>query len=36
MALIRVGINEVSAVKVPEEFGVAPSTIKYKRTAKAA
>jgi hypothetical protein len=36
MALIRVGINEVSAVKVPEEFGVAASTIKYKRTAKAA
>jgi len=36
MALIRVGINEVSAVKVPEEFGVASSTIKYKRTAKAA
>src|ERR1044071_4493798 len=27
MALIRVGINEVSAVKVPEEFGVASSTI---------
>ena len=36
MALIRVGINEVSAVKVPEEFGVASSTIKYKRTAHAA
>ena len=36
MALIRVGINEVSAVKVPEEFGVASSTIKYKRTSKAA
>jgi hypothetical protein len=36
MALIRVGINEVSAVKVPEEFGVASSTIKYKRTAQAA
>jgi hypothetical protein len=36
MALIRVGINEVSAVKVPEEFGVASSTIKYKKTAKAA
>jgi len=36
MALIRVGINEVSAVKVPDEFGVASSTIKYKRTAQAA
>jgi hypothetical protein len=36
MALIRVGINEVSSVKVPEEFGVASSTIKYKRTAQAA
>lgn len=36
MALIRVGINEVSQVKVPEEFGVASSTIKFKRTAKAA
>jgi len=36
MALIRVGINEVSAVKVPEEFGVASSTITYKRTAQAA
>jgi len=36
MALIRVGINEVSEVQVPDEFGVASSTIKYKRTAKAA
>jgi hypothetical protein len=36
MALIRIGINEVSAVKVPEEFGVASSTIKYKKTAQAA
>lgn len=36
MALIRVGINEVSSVKVPEEFGVASSTIKYKKTAQAA
>jgi uncharacterized damage-inducible protein DinB len=36
MALIRVGINEVSTVKVPEEFGVASSTIRYKRTAHAA
>lgn len=36
MALIRVGINEVSKVEVPEEFGVASSTIKYKKTTKAA
>jgi hypothetical protein len=32
MALIRVGINEVSEVQVPQEFGVAASTIKYKKT----
>jgi hypothetical protein len=31
MALIRVGINEVSSVRLPEEFGVAYSTIKYRR-----
>jgi len=36
MALIRVGINEVSTVNVPEEFGVASSTIKYRKTAQAA
>ena len=29
MALIRVGINDVSSVKVSPEFGVAYSTIKY-------
>ena len=27
MALIRVGINEVSSVKLPKEFGVAYSTV---------
>jgi len=32
MALIRVGINEVSTVAVPDGFGVASSTIKYRKT----
>jgi hypothetical protein len=32
MALIRVGINEVSSVIIPEGFGVASSTIKYRRS----
>src|SRR5436305_1763549 len=32
MALIRVGINEVSTVLVPDDFGVASSTVKYKKT----
>ena len=31
MALIRVGINEVSEVELPENFGVASSTVKYRR-----
>lgn len=31
MALIRVGINEVSTVVVPNDFGVASSTVKYKK-----
>jgi len=31
MALIRVGINEVSMIELPEDFGVAYSTIKYRQ-----
>ena len=31
MALIRVGIKEVSSVTLPEEFGMAYSTIKYRK-----
>lgn len=31
MALIRVGINEVSSVVLPDEFGVAYSTIKHRK-----
>ena len=32
MALIRVGINEVSAIELPSGYGVASSTIKYRQT----
>jgi hypothetical protein len=31
MALIRVGINEVSTIRLPENFGVASSTVKHRR-----
>ncbi len=30
MALIRVGINELTDIIVPEQFGLAPSTIKHR------
>lgn len=32
MALIRVGVNEVSSVSIPEGFGVATSTVKYRKS----
>lgn len=31
MALIRVGINEVSTINLPENFGVASSTVKHRK-----
>ena len=31
MALIRVGIKEVSDIEIPEEFGVASSTVKHRK-----
>ncbi len=31
MALIRTGISEVSNISLPEDFGVATSTIKYRK-----
>lgn len=31
MALIRVGIREVSVISLPDDFGVASSTVKYRK-----
>jgi hypothetical protein len=31
MALIRVGLAEVAAITLPDDFGVASSTVKYKK-----
>jgi len=31
MALIRVGISEIAAIKLPDDFGVASSTVKHRK-----
>jgi hypothetical protein len=32
MALIRVGVTETAALQVPDEFGVASATVKYRKS----
>lgn len=32
MALIRIGIGELSTLQIPANFGLAPSTIQYRKT----
>lgn len=31
MALIRVGVNEVASISLPDNFGVASSTVKFRK-----
>lgn len=31
MAIIRIGIAETTAIELPEEFGIAPTTLKHRR-----
>jgi hypothetical protein len=31
MALIRVGITEISSIELPQDFGVAGSTVKHRK-----
>ncbi len=31
MALIRIGLNEISSIRIPENFGVASATIQYRK-----
>jgi hypothetical protein len=31
MALLRIAVNQVSSIPLPEDFGIAMSTIKYRK-----